>query len=67
MKTLYVLWVLYTASWQIGPIPMTEGWFATKPYSSLAECVQAAVYIPHPWACVSVENDPPGELAEVIR
>ena len=73
---LLVLWIFFSQPWAIGSMEMTPGWFATRyvyteGYGELCKksgetWVDAHIAITE-FACVDAEEDPPGELAHIIR
>ena len=71
---LLVLWIFFSQPWAIGPIPMTPGWFSTEyVYTTMEKCrLGAETFLPPhiisiDWACVKVGEDPPGDMAHIIR
>lgn len=65
-----VLWVWFAFPWNLGPFPMTPGWYSQSAYPSLAECQEVLDNTQPPWpimgmVCLGAGEDPPGRLSEI--
>jgi len=63
---LFVLWLLYSTPWAIGPVPMTPGWAGVALLDQEA-CLVALERSPRTGACLPGGAPEPGPLARVER
>ncbi len=62
-----VLWLFFSLPWNLGPIPMSPGWYSAFVYFSMRECREALPHMNRIAVCLEVNEKPHGEMSRALQ